>query len=587
MTIPKPEPGHEDPKPNKVDWDALRARSLQKGGFGEERVYIWPKLLNVSQSSGIQHEVLQVDEKAPHQDERQIGLDTDRSFVLYPVEPNFDREVLQTELNKLLVSFFRKRPRLSYFQGYHDIVTVIFLTMPQELQLLCVEKLSLHRLRDSMGSGLEPVLGLLRITKNLLRLADAQYAELLERNSPLPFYALSNLLTLFAHDIPTLPLIQHVFDYLLCRPPIAVIYVATAIILSRKKEVLRLQEEDEDGMIHSLLSSLPNLADDPEDENDDGQQNVSSNTFFKEEQEAEEDAATGILEHPSNSFLGPVVKLEEPDAHTKVPDIVDGAIQDVTGNHEAKAETENPSTAEEPDTSTILESTDNIDEKDPLLLEHIEKSTDSVQKVEEQAEEVVLTPHRPKASKHYLTDLLKHADELYKEYPPTHPSLSLSSIMGPQSVVFTWSESPSGLPSDNTAEAMVLHPELVVYPYVEPSDADQKEGASSSETSGKKGRRRDHKKLKKKSPFEQVVEKKTMLAGTVLVLGVAMAVYGIKARQSGGGAHGPLSFYYAMAEPGRGAGNTVKEWKRLGGWIGGALAGVSEKVIQGLSPTRN
>lgn len=47
-------------------------------------------------------------------------------------------------------------------QGYHDIVTVFFLTLPEELRPLCVEKVSLHRLRDSMGHGLEPVLGLLR-----------------------------------------------------------------------------------------------------------------------------------------------------------------------------------------------------------------------------------------------------------------------------------------------------------------------------------------------------------------------------------------------------------------------------------------
>lgn len=86
-----------------------------------------------------------------------------------------------------------------------------------------------------------------RILKNLLRLANPEYAKLLEgyvhhwtdkdtpievvvyRVSPLPYYALSNLLTLFSHDVPTLPLIQHIFDYLLCRPPIAVVYLTAAV----------------------------------------------------------------------------------------------------------------------------------------------------------------------------------------------------------------------------------------------------------------------------------------------------------------------------------------------------------------------
>ena len=36
------------------------------------------------------------------------------------------------------------------------------MTLPPEMQLICAEKLSLQRVRDSMGSTLEPALGLLR-----------------------------------------------------------------------------------------------------------------------------------------------------------------------------------------------------------------------------------------------------------------------------------------------------------------------------------------------------------------------------------------------------------------------------------------
>ena len=120
---------------------------------------------------------------ADHKDEYQIRLDTDRSFVLYPEgkpsfrtvlchalqlgsrsesEPGINKDRLKADLNHLIVSVFRNRPKLNYFQGYHDIMTVIYLTLPQELQLACAEKLSLQRLRDSMLPSLEPVLGLLR-----------------------------------------------------------------------------------------------------------------------------------------------------------------------------------------------------------------------------------------------------------------------------------------------------------------------------------------------------------------------------------------------------------------------------------------
>lgn len=49
--------------------------------------------------------------------------------------------------------------------------------------------------------------------------------------SPLPYHALSNILTLFSHDVPALPQIQHVWDFLLVREPLAVIWLAAAVSL--------------------------------------------------------------------------------------------------------------------------------------------------------------------------------------------------------------------------------------------------------------------------------------------------------------------------------------------------------------------
>ena len=48
-------------------------------------------------------------------------------------------------------------------QGYHDIMSILLLVLGDlELAKACAEKMSLHRLRDSMGPGLDPVLGYLR-----------------------------------------------------------------------------------------------------------------------------------------------------------------------------------------------------------------------------------------------------------------------------------------------------------------------------------------------------------------------------------------------------------------------------------------
>ncbi|KAG8918652.1 hypothetical protein FRC01_001740 [Tulasnella sp. 417] len=261
------------------DWDQLRTLSLQPGGFGVEgRKEAWPYLLHATAAAGSSSNqsgspepeedptsqentnsaTLSLDlpsnnstedgaeasdsKEAPHPDERQVGLDTDRSFVLYPTDDGLRKSTRKLQLHYLIVAILRKRRKLSYFQGFHDVISVLYLTLhdsqenlqldstqPSKLLLSCGEKISLHRLRDSMGSGLEPLVGYLRLLQRLFRAADPALADVIEQTSPQPYFALSNLLTLFSHDVPTLPLIQRIFDYLLCRPPIYVIYLAAAV----------------------------------------------------------------------------------------------------------------------------------------------------------------------------------------------------------------------------------------------------------------------------------------------------------------------------------------------------------------------
>ncbi|KAF8878714.1 rab-GTPase-TBC domain-containing protein [Infundibulicybe gibba] len=528
-------------QPQDFDWQELRKRSLNPGGFGSDRrtceyvdiipILSRPRILQVPPplisslqrsfdpereqytSTNTQTEI--PTSSPPHRDERQIKLDTDRSFVLYPVDVK-DREYLQQQLFELVVSIFRKRPNLNYFQGYHDIITVLFLTVPPELQLSCAEKLSLHRVRDSMGSGLEPVLGLLRALRNLLRLVDPDYAALLERNSQLPFFALSNLLTLFSHDMPSLPLIQHVFDYLLCRPPIVTVYLAATLILSRKAEVRQLEEEDEDGMIHSLLCTLPDLTDQLV-ESSHRKPSSFGGDYPGEKQE---------LIHLPPDQPGPEAASLGMDAREKPQPTAYDAPQFTVGLGNDSPKEACP---ESPD---------------------MEKSAES--------DTTTPPPYPKRPPKLSLPSLLAEADQLYAKYPPNHPSIHLASIMGPQSVVFTWSENPSHLPSDSTAEFMVNHPELIVYPYVEevPSTKEGDDAAGQKSPAGKKQSRNIR--------FNNMEGRRFMLAGAVLVLSIAVVLYGIEERSSSG-----------HPDP--------ETWSRLGGWVGEALVEMNEKIWDSLS----
>ena len=53
----------------------------------------------------------------PHKEERQVGLDTNRSFVHYPENISRTEKLrLQGELNELIMTVLRKHQGLSYFQ---------------------------------------------------------------------------------------------------------------------------------------------------------------------------------------------------------------------------------------------------------------------------------------------------------------------------------------------------------------------------------------------------------------------------------------------------------------------------------------
>jgi len=408
---------------------------------------------------------------------------------------------------------------------------------------------------------------------------------ILHRAAPLPYFALSNLLTLFAHDMPTLPLIQHVFDYLICRHPIAIVYLVAAVVLSRRDDALRLEHEGEEGMIHSILSSIPDIYEEGDDplpveagaENSEIQTEATSGDpgilAEKEETAAADDLAEDEVSSPK---VDDSLEEERSSGNTSptpvdVHDDSQGKKDDTLHVHETPEEATDKTLSPPPSYTELEQSIDS--DADSEVKEVPEKTISSRPPSPASDDDVI---PRPRVT---LTSLLMRADELYEQYPPSHSSIMLSSIMGPQSVMLTWSEDPADLPSDDDAELMVTKPELVVLPYIEPED----EVASDDESgyvSGTRGRRRNEKeehdrrrRRKLRKPRHLLVERKTMVAGAVLVLGVAMAVYGYQAGGPGGLFR---SEGYQQRRP------LVREWKRVSRFVGGLALGVGERMFENL-----
>lgn len=143
---------------------------------------------------------------------------------------------------------------LHYFQGYHDIAQVFLLVLGEDAAYTALARMSLLRIRDYMLSSLSPATAHLRLIPAILRCADPVLADHL--GSTPPYFALSAVLTLYAHDIQQYSDIARLYDFILAHEPVYAIYLFVALIVSRRYELLEIPAEDHD-MLLFTLSKLP------------------------------------------------------------------------------------------------------------------------------------------------------------------------------------------------------------------------------------------------------------------------------------------------------------------------------------------
>ena len=275
-------------------------------------------------------------------------------------------------------------------------------------------------------------------------------------------------------------------DYLLCRPPIAVIYLAAAVslsmfridhvnsyhiqvILSRKLDIERLLQDDEYdddtgmGMAHSLLNALLKISDDvPEIEGSlkevcvSGPVNVESLDTIDaqgmdtgETVKQEDGIPNGIIPVKHDNGLAQLntdKQPTEPDlpAFLAAPAISMVESRPSPSEEDAEIDISIVSKAEDPLRPSSPEESKNVPTSSTCSTHPCSPfPPQSPPGLPERKPLRPPTPPHRSTSTHALmtlSSLLTHANTLYELYPPTHPGLAMSSIMGPQSVVYTWRE---------------------------------------------------------------------------------------------------------------------------------------------------
>jgi hypothetical protein len=136
----------------------------------------------------------------PHRDEEQVQLDVNRAFVYYPSNHTPKQlDARKGQLSNVIVEVLRRHPKLSYFQGYHDIVQVLLLVLGPDDSPNAVRRLSLLRIRDFMLPSMSGSMPHLHLLPSILYAADRELFQLLPPQ-PFPYTLLARYTGIQRHS---------------------------------------------------------------------------------------------------------------------------------------------------------------------------------------------------------------------------------------------------------------------------------------------------------------------------------------------------------------------------------------------------
>lgn len=150
---------------------------------------------------------------APHRDAAVVDVDVARSLWHFAPRASEDElEAQRAELKELLNGVCGANAgQVHYYQGLHDVASVLLLTLGQRAAFVALERLARTHLREYVRSDLSASLVRLELLPVLLRRVCAPLAEFcFERAGAPPHFALSWIITWFAHDCRDLEIAKRV-----------------------------------------------------------------------------------------------------------------------------------------------------------------------------------------------------------------------------------------------------------------------------------------------------------------------------------------------------------------------------------------
>lgn len=253
------------------NWNSVKeyCRTLDGLVSNGLRKKVWPALLGALDVSLHLHTLdqLNTNDLQEHKDEDQVLLDVKRLFTVTCMAPQGteDLEELRRRLFGLVVRVLRKYPQLNYYQGFHDIASVVLLVcyendrFDETTATVILERLTVLHLRDFMLPNIDLTVNHLKVVAALLEETDPVLFQIASVSSQL--FQITNglyydykfieplllILTIFSHDITDAALLLPVWDFVLSYNSVAAsLYIYAAALIQFKKDIMTKLDLDDD-----------------------------------------------------------------------------------------------------------------------------------------------------------------------------------------------------------------------------------------------------------------------------------------------------------------------------------------------------
>ena len=148
--------------------------------------------------------------------------------------------------------------RFNYYQGLHDIASVLLVQVSEVTAAPLLLRLMHCHLREYLTPTIDGVLAVLQLMLPIITAEDPLLGQFLcgAGFDDRCHFALSWMLTWFAHALDEhLAVVARLFDFFLATHPLMPMYLSVAVVLQRRREVLRTECSFPE--VHSLLTKVP------------------------------------------------------------------------------------------------------------------------------------------------------------------------------------------------------------------------------------------------------------------------------------------------------------------------------------------